>query len=79
MYRQINYLQEIFQNGRQKWVSFFLDHPVGQSEMLINWLSIEFKTKTDTQIKSRFNTYLSTNQRIVIHDSPPSSNKNGYV
>ena len=22
------YLQQVFQNGRQKWVSFFFDHPV---------------------------------------------------
>ena len=26
--RQINYFQDIFQNGRQKWVSFFIDHLV---------------------------------------------------
>ena len=28
VHRQINYHQEIFQNGRQTWVSFFLNHPV---------------------------------------------------
>ena len=28
VHTQMNYFQEIFQNGLQKWVSFFLNHPV---------------------------------------------------
>ena len=28
VHKQINYFKEIFQNGHQKWVSFFFNHPV---------------------------------------------------
>ena len=51
VHRQVNYLQEIFQNGRQKWVSFFFWPPCRYDVSDVVWY---YLFQTLLSFRSRF-------------------------
>ena len=46
----MNHFQEIFQNGRQKWISFFMDHPVFVNKDIVQNITLNINNKYNLSV-----------------------------